>query len=115
EYCQEELFPSGLESLAVPPETIMRVEVPGWQIVAWSGTCGHRDPANPTGGSFLISNSCSLGGSYPPDGQPPDGSPLPGPVVFLSRETGPVVRLYLTVARDGDTVSFSVYGSIPKS
>jgi hypothetical protein len=107
EVCATEPIPSPLTTLRVAPETPLRIEVPGWKITNWGGSCGRSDETNNPGYPFLIVDGCDLGGRYLPEGE----SAL-GPAVFLPRSTGPLVRLYLTVQRGGTTVGFIVYAMI---
>jgi hypothetical protein len=107
EVCATEPIPSGLTTLRVAPETPLRIEVPGWKITNWGGSCGRSDETNNPAQPFLIVDGCDLGGRYLPE-----GSSAQEPAVFLPRSTGPLVSLYLTVQRDGATVGFSVWAMV---
>jgi hypothetical protein len=112
EYCTSNYSASPpVIALRVAPETSLRVEVPGWTIVAWSGDCGRLDPNNPDQ-PYQNVDGCSLGGWWSGyEGPPPRGLPAV-PTIFLPRSTGPLVSLYLTVQRDGVTVGFGVWAMV---
>lgn len=107
EYCTDELMPPSLPTLVVAPETPVRLEVPGWTIISWGGSCGRSNELNNPSSPFLTVDNCDLGGRHSPD-----GSVASGPAVFLPRSSGPVVRLYLAAKRGDTTVSFVVYAMI---
>ena len=106
--CTDNSVPPPLIALRVPPETPLRVEVPGWTIVGWGGDCGRLDPNNPDQ-PYQNVDGCSLGGWWSGyEGPPPRGLPAVL-AIFLPRSTGPLVSLYLTAQRGGATVSFRVW------
>ncbi len=106
EYCTTNSVPPPLIALRVAPGTPLRVEVPGWTIRGWGGSCGRSDPTN-LEQPYVGVDGCDLGGW-----SRPEGSSAPVQAVFLPRSTGPLVSLYLDVQRGGDTVGFVVYAMI---
>lgn len=89
---------SFLEVLAVAPGTPVRVDASDWTIAAWSGSCGRIDAAANPFEPFVQVNNCDLGGST-----------VAGPVFFVTRSDGPVVRLHLTLERDGVVMDATAY------
>lgn len=109
EYCAEERLPEAVPTLTVAPETLLRLDVPGWTIIGWGGTCGRSDALNSPGNPFAVVNACDLGGWYVQDGEAP---PLRDPAVFLSRAYGPLVRIFVTAYQRGSTVTVVVFATI---
>ncbi len=93
---------AGLENLAVPFGTSMRLDAGDWTIASWSGLCGRVDPAG--GGSldsFEVVDGCDLGGSL-----------VPGKAAFIPRPGAPIVRLSVVLERAGATVTGDVFVSL---
>lgn len=106
EWCTDDPLPVAIPLLIAGGETLVRLDVPGWTIVSWGGSCGRADPSN--GASpFLVVNGCDLGGWYSND-----GSIAPTPAMFLTRMGVPLYRLYVTAARGEEVVSMTVYAEI---
>ncbi len=85
------------DTLAPPAGTPIRVEVPGWTILDWSGSCGRLDALDYPADPFVIIDSCDLGHSV--------GS---GPVMFLPRPSGAVVRIIVTLQRDDGVIALGL-------
>lgn len=81
------------DTLAPPAGTPVRVEVPGWTIFDWSGSCGRLDALEYPADPFVIVNGCDLGHSVEPN-----------PVTFLPRASSPVVRIIVTLRRDDGVI-----------
>lgn len=107
EYCATDPVPSPIPTLTVAPGTPIRVEVPGWTIVGWNSTCGRSDTASNPDFPFVTVDGCDLGGRYAPD-----ASASPVRPMFLPRASGPLVRIWLTVSRGDETVSWPVYVTV---
>jgi hypothetical protein len=99
-------YPDGLEVLHVAAWSPVVLEIPGWTISSWSGTCG-RAIEGVEGQDFETVNGCSLGNySVAPGASPP------APVRFLARPGEQAVLLGITASRDGNTFSVVLYGVV---
>jgi hypothetical protein len=99
-------YPDGLEVLHVVSWSPVVLEIPGWTITSWNGTCG-RVIGGVEGQSFETVNGCYLGNySVAPSDSPP------APVRFLARPGEQSVLLGITASRDGDTFSVVLYGVV---
>ena len=94
---------ANLEELDVAPGSVIRVDVPGWTVASWAGSCGVLDPSVSPSKPFVVIEGCGLG-----SGQ--------GPVEigFVSRSAASVVQLDVTLLQQGQpaVVSGTVYVSI---
>ena len=93
-----------LETLTVKAGSPIRLDVPDWTIVNWSGVCGRFDEANQAFDPFVQVDNCDLGGAQ-----------VPGPAVFLPRPNAPLVRLFVVLEHDGVTASASIFASVVAS
>lgn len=109
EYCTDAALPATIPSLVAADESLIRVEVPGWTIVTWGGSCGRADPPG-SATPFVVVSGCDLGGWYS-DG----GRNAPTPVAFLSRAAVPLYRIFVEAARGDEVVSTTVYVEIRAS
>lgn len=100
-------FPTGLETLRVPAWSVVTIEVPGWTISSWSGSCGQVTSDGAGLDYFNQVDGCYLGNYVVTGGATP-----PAPARFLARPGEQVVQLGLTVTRDGDTVEVQLYGLV---
>lgn len=106
EWCADDPIPAAIPHLTAGSEKLIRLDVPGWTILGWGGSCGRVDPANQSS-PFLVIDGCDLGGWSSGDGSGP-----PAPPMFLTRAGVPIYRLYLSVGRGTETVSMTVYVEI---
>jgi hypothetical protein len=98
-------YPAGLEVLHVPAWSAVVLEIPGWTIIGWNGSCGHvvTDVSGPEHFEWV----CSLGGFQGGSGALP-----PGPARFLARPGEFVVQAYVTATRDGDQFSVPMFALV---
>lgn len=99
-------FPDGLEVLRVPAWSAVRLEVDGWQISSWYGSCGR---VVTDGGieAFEPADGCGLGGYYVEPGQDP-----PAAAIFLARPGEHVVQIGLTGSLNGNTYNVPMYAIV---
>ena len=91
--------PDGLAVLSAPAWSIVRVNVPGWTITSWDGSCGR--PSSDAGGSWWETGAdCSLGGYSVGSRESP-----PVAARFLIPPGARTLQLFITAGR-GD-VRFS--------
>lgn len=100
-------FPDGLAVLRVPAWSRVVLEVSGWTIAAWNGSCGRvvADAFNPE--LFEQLNGCSLGGYRVADNEAP-----PSPAQFLARPGEQVLALYVRATRGGDAFDATMYALV---
>lgn len=98
-------YPAGLEVLRVPAWSAVVLEVPGWTILGWNGSCG--DVRTDESGPEYFEWACSLGGFWGGAGALP-----PGPAQFLARPGEFVVQAYVTATRDGDQFSVPMFALV---
>lgn len=106
EWCVDDPIPAVIPRLTAGGEALIRLDVPGWTILGWGGTCGRVDPAN-LSSPFRTVNGCELGGW-----SSGDGTSVPGPAMFLTRVGIPIYRLYVSALRGTENVSMTVYVEI---
>lgn len=106
EYCTADPAPESIPILSVSVDTPVTIEVPGWTIVSWAGSCGQTDRLTSPGRPFTLADGCDLGGWFSQGGSPPL------PAAFLPRVSGPVIRIHLEAARGTTTVALTVYAEI---
>jgi hypothetical protein len=106
EACPTIGYPAGLEVLRVPAWSPVTLEIPGWDILTWSGECGSLGP-NDSGTEVFLADECTLG-SYDID---PGAQPR-APVRFLVRPAPHVVRISVTAQRAGDRFTAILYGLV---
>jgi len=99
-------YPDGLEVLHVAAWSPVLLEIPGWTITSWYGTCG-RAIEGVEGQGFETVNGCYLGNYAVAPGASP-----PAPVRFLARPGEQAVQLGITASRDGSTFSVTMYGLV---
>ncbi|MEO8468078.1 MAG: hypothetical protein ABI573_00260, partial [Chloroflexota bacterium] len=106
EFCNDDPLPATIPHLSAGGETFVRMELPGWTILGWGGSCGRVDPANQPS-PYLVVNGCDLGGW-----SSGDGAIAPAPVMFLTRAGISIYRLYVSALRGTENVSMTVYVEI---
>jgi hypothetical protein len=99
-------YPDGLEVLHVAAWSPVVLDIPGWTITSWNGTCG-RVIEGVEGQGFETVNGCYLGNYTVAPGASP-----PAPVRFLARPGEQSVLLGITASRDGNTFSVVMYGVV---
>jgi hypothetical protein len=86
--------PDGLAVLSTPALSIVRVDVPGWTITSWDGSCGRF--ISDAGGSYWDTGAgCSLGAYSVTRGESP-----PAAARFLVPPGARTLQLYITAGRD---------------
>ncbi|MCI0583034.1 MAG: hypothetical protein L0227_09115 [Chloroflexi bacterium] len=104
--CNELGYEPG-ERLTVDADEPLGLEIEGWTIVAWSGSCGslvesdEEDAFEPSG--------CSLGGF---DIQGFEGSGNPPPIRFVLPAGDHVLQLWITATLDGDRFSVPYFAGV---
>ena len=106
DWCSDDPLPATIPILTAGGEALIRLDVPGWTILGWGGTCGRVDPASQPS-PFLTVNGCELGGW-----SSGDGASAPPPAMFLTRVGIPIYRLYVSALRGSENVSMQVYVEI---
>jgi hypothetical protein len=95
-------YEGGGERLVVEAFEPVDLEVPGWEIVGWSGLCGRITVADGT--ASFDATGCGLGGFSMDDTASP-----PPPVRFVVPPGEHVLQLSVTAVRDGDRYSVPYY------
>jgi hypothetical protein len=95
-----------LARLRVPAWSRLEVDVPGWVITSWSGTCG--DLAPDASGVELFTGSGGMLGGYSVAGS---ASP-PAPAQFLARPGEFVVEITAHASRGGDSYDVRMYALV---
>ena len=108
ESCTDDPMPLEIPTLTVGPETLIRVDVPGWTVIGWNGQCRRGDAIGGSRSQWVTTDNCDLGGWYAPDALNASGRPA----VFLSRTTGSLARIWVGATRRGETVWQSVYAYV---
>ncbi len=98
--------PDGLAVLRAPAWSIVRVDVPGWTITGWDGSCGRF--TSDAGGSYWDTGAgCSLGAySVSPEESPPAAAR------FLVPPGAKTLQLYITAGRDDVQFSAPLFGRV---
>ena len=100
ESCVEAGIPLPLPDFVVPMGTPVHLEIPGWVINGWSAACGRFEVETSPAEPFVVVDNCNL------------GNRPTGPIVFVPRASGTIVRVFVE-ARNGDvTISGSLYASV---
>lgn len=107
EGCETVGFPDGMRVLRVPAWSRIILEVPGWTITSWNGSCGRVSTDNLGIRYAEPVGNCSLGGYEVGSSATP-----PAPAQFLARPGRQVIILYVAAGHDGNTFRVPMYALV---
>ena len=102
EECGLLVVPDDLPELRVPAWSRVELEIPGWSLNSWNGSCGQLE-ADGAGGNYFA-QECTLGGFYSEA-----GLETMGPAQFLARPGSQLVQVYVDAASDEGSFSVALF------
>jgi hypothetical protein len=105
--CDSGRVPDGLRLLRVPAWSRVVVDVAGWTVTAWDGSCGRLERDSAGFEVFNEPDFCPLGAYSVAD----DASP-PAPMQFLARPGEWTLRIHVRAMKGGATYDVQMYARV---